>query len=107
MSIQLKNVSTANKSNCKNTSISAITVKNYLEPEMIKRLEYAFNDKESYINLMAGLWRARSGVNMLSEKNNRQNQIINEMFFALNDIIGCLLTNNIQLMNEIERRAGI
>nr|DAY29732.1 MAG TPA: hypothetical protein [Caudoviricetes sp.] len=29
------------------------------------------------------------------------------MFFALNDIIGCLLTNNIQLMNEIERRAGI
>ena len=56
---------------------------------------------------MAGLWRARSGVNMLSEESNRQNQVINEMFFALNDIIGCLLPNNIQLMHEIERRAGI
>jgi len=63
--------------------------------------------RESYINLMAGLWRAREGVNMLSEENNRQNQIINEMFFSLNDIIGCLLPNNIQLMHEIERRAGI
>lgn len=107
MSIQVTNVSTVNNSNCKNTPCSAITVKNYLEPEMIKRLERTFNDKESYINLMAGLWRARSGVNMLSEENNRQNQVINEMFFALNDVIDCLLTNNIQLMHEIERRAGI
>ena len=107
MSNQVTNVSTMNNSNCKNTPCSAITVKNYLEPEMIKRLERTFNDKESYINLMAGLWRAREGVNMLSEENNRQNQIINEMFFSLNDIIGCLLPNNIQLMHEIERRAGI
>lgn len=107
MSIQVTNVSTVNNSSCKNTPCSAITVKNYLEPEMIKRLERTFNDKESYINLMAGLWRARSGVNMLSEENNRQNQVINEMFFALNDVIDCLLTNNIQLMHEIERRAGI
>lgn len=61
MSIQVTNVSTVNNSNCKNTPCSAITVKNYLEPEMIKRLERTFNDKESYINLMAGLWRAREG----------------------------------------------
>lgn len=107
MSNQVTNVSTMNNSNCKNSSHSAITVKNYLEPEMIKRLERTFDNKESYINLMAGLWRAREGVNMLSEENNRQNQIINEMFFSLNDIIGCLLPNNIQLMHEIERRAGI
>ena len=107
MSNQVTNVSTMNNSNCKNTPHSAITVKNYLEPEMIKRLERAFDNKESYINLMAVLWRARSGVNMLSEENNRQNQVINEMFFALNDVIDCLLTNNIQLMHEIERRAGI
>ena len=107
MSNQDTKVSTMNNSNCKNTPHSAITVKNYLEPEMIKRLERAFDNKESYINLMAGLWRARSGVNMLSEENNRQNQVINEMFFALNDVIDCLLTNNIQLMHEIERRAGI
>ena len=107
MSIQVTNVSTMNNSNCKNTPCSAITVKNYLEPEMIKRLERTFNNKENYINLMAGLWRAREGMNMLSEENNRQNQIINEMFFSLNDIIDCLLPNNIQLMHEIERRSGI
>lgn len=107
MSLQLNNVSTMNNSNCKNSPHSAITVKNYLEPEMVKRLERTFDNKESYINLMAGLWRARSGINMLSEENNRQNQVINEMFFALNDVIDCLLTNNIQLMHEIERRADI
>lgn len=107
MSIQVTNVSTMNNSNCKNSPHSAITVKNYLEPEMVKRLERTFDNKESYINLMAGLWRARSGINMLSEENNRQNQVINEMFFALNDVIDCLLTNNIQLMHEIERRADI
>ena len=107
MSNQVTNVSTMNNSNCKNTPHSAITVKNYLEPEMVKRLERTFDNKESYINLMAGLWRARSGINMLSEENNRQNQVINEMFFALNDVIDCLLTNNIQLMHEIERRADI
>ena len=107
MSNQVTNVSTMNNSNCKNSPHSAITVKNYLEPEMVKRLERTFDNKESYINLMAGLWRARSGINMLSEENNRQNQVINEMFFALNDVIDCLLTNNIQLMHEIERRSGI
>nr|DAX24897.1 MAG TPA: hypothetical protein [Caudoviricetes sp.] len=107
MSNQVTNVSTMNNSNCKNSPHSAITVKNYLEPEMVKRLERTFDNKESYINLMAGLWRARSGINMLSEENNRQNQVINEMFFALNDVIDCLLTNNIQLMHEIERRADI
>ena len=107
MSNQVTNVSTMNNSNCKNSPHSAITVKNYLEPEMVKRLERTFDNKESYINLMAGLWRARSGINMLSEENNRQNQVINEMFFALNDLIDCLLTNNIQLMHEIERRADI
>ncbi|MDY3544043.1 hypothetical protein PG645_07795 [Riemerella anatipestifer] len=73
----------------------------YLEPYMVKHLEQLLNSEEAYNNLLANLWRVRSGLHEVASNNPQ----VKEMTNSINEIMGCLLPLEPQRIQAISDRA--
>lgn len=81
-------------------------VQTYLEPQMINHLKNLFKDESKYIEVMANLWRIRDGFCLITDHQENPNPVHLEMRFAVNNIIGCLLPQDMSLLNKIELKAN-
>lgn len=73
----------------------------YLEPYMVKHLEQLLNSEEAYNNLLANLWRVRSGLHEVASNNPQ----VKEMTNSINEIMGCLLPLEPQRLQTISDQA--
>ncbi|MEN5133250.1 hypothetical protein [Elizabethkingia anophelis] len=79
----------------------------HLEPEMIRKLQNDFKTEESYIDIMANLWKTRSGLLHIIMNRPDLESVIKPQFKALNNMIGCLLSKDDRLLTKIHQKAKL
>ncbi|WP_018675750.1 hypothetical protein [Riemerella columbina] len=89
-----------------NNSSEVQSKQTYLEPQMVHLLAKTFKNEENYVRMLSNLWRVRAGLVKLTEAPCPNPEVV-EMRTALNDIIGCLLPQDVRLLNEIQLKASV
>ncbi len=77
----------------------------YLEPRMVKLLERTFSSEDEYVKIVSNLCKMRDGFYKLSQSN--PNPSISDLMISTNELIGCLLPLDVDLLTKITNSARL